>query len=237
MILGSVHKIKSPMLVQMHRQGVIPSFYHTDVHTLLYVMQIAYRCGARTFEFVHHRDSRSLRFFSLLVQEAASMPGMKVGVGAVLNATTAKAYIREGATFVASPFIHEQTAKICNEHQALWIPGCTHLHDVATAVDYGAEAITILPISGSGSSFMKQVLAEYPNVALIPSFGIRMDENTLPDWFDAGALCIRLGEVLFPKEAVAIRDWMKIEQHVFQTLETVKQIKSSLRIEHLQSVL
>lgn len=237
MTIDSVYKTNGPMLTLMQSQGIIPSFYHTDIHTLLYVMQIAYRCGARTFEFMHHRDSRSLKFFSLLMQEAATMPGMQVGVGAVLNASTARAYIKEGATFVASPFIHEQTATYCHDKNVLWIPGCTHLHDVGVALNFGAQAAAILPVSGSGVLLIKQIREAYPTVALIPSSGIRIEENTLPEWFDAGALSIRLGDVLFPKESVAIRDWTKIEQQVYHTLQTVKQIKRNNKHIELQSVL
>lgn len=237
MISNSVYKTRQYVLDRLQVQGVIPAFYHTDIHTILYVLQIAYRCGARTFEFVHHRDSRSLRFFSMLMNEAATMPGMHVGVGAVLDAKTARSYIKAGAAFVTSPFIHEHTASYCQENHVLWIPGCTHLQDIDVAMKLGAEAVTILPVSGSGVLLMKQMRVAYPSVALIPSIGIRMEENTLSQWFDAGALSIRLGDVLFPKESVAIRDWTKIEQQVYNTLQMVKQIKLDIKQHQLQSIL
>lgn len=237
MITDSVFKTHEAVLDRLQVQGVIPAFYHTDVHTLLYVLQIAYRCGARTFEFVHHRDSRSLQFFSMLITEAATMPGMHVGVGAVLDPITARSYIKAGAAFVASPFIQEQTASYCQDKQVLWIPGCTHLQDIEAAMKLGAEAVTVLPVSGPGVLLMKQMRVAYPSVALIPSIGIRMEENTLSQWFDAGALSIRLGDVLFPKESIAIRDWTKIEHRVYHTLQMVKQIKLDIKQHHLQSIL
>ena len=224
-----------PVLAMFKHQGVIPSFYHSDLHTLVHVMKIAYQCGARTFEFVHHRDSRSRRFFDVLLQEAAALPGMKLGVGAVLDPATAQAYIKDGAAFIVSPFIHEQTSNYCHQKEVLWIPGCSHLQDVSSAVRMGAQVVTILPVSGSGLSFMKQISVAYPAVTLIPSFGNHIEENTFHLWFDAGALSIRLGDVLFARESVAIRDWTKIEQQVYQIFQTAKLIKKN--VQQAQSIL
>jgi len=217
-------------LIQCFRaDGVIPVFQHNDIQTILRILKLTYRCGARTFEFVHQRDSRFLNFFALVAEAAQDLPGMHVGVGTVLDHKAAKQYIRLGAKFIVSPFLHPAMGDVCHEHNALWIPGCNSQHDVAQAKELGAEIATVLPGTLAGPGFVRNMKKTIPEIGLIPSCGIRISENSWETWFDAGSLCIRLGEALFAKEVIAIRDWSKLESTLFSVFYEMQQIKAQLR--------
>ena len=216
-------------LVQNFRSdGIIPVFQHTDIQTILRVLKLVHRCGARTFEFVHQRDSRFLNFFAILAEVARELPGMRVGVGTVLDHKMAKQYIKLGAEFIVSPFLHPAMAEVCHDNNVLWIPGCNSYHDVAQARELGAECATVLPGTLSGPGFVRNMKKEVPEIALVPSCGIRISENSWASWFEAGSLCIRLGEALFAKEVIAVRDWSKLETTLFSTLHEIQQMKAQI---------
>lgn len=224
--------ISSPnpeLIACMKADGVIPVFQHNDLETILRVLKISSRCGAHTFEFTHHRDSRFLYFFETLAETARELPDMIVGAGTVLDARAAKQYIRAGARFIVSPFLHPETAELCEEHQVIWIPGCNSKLDVLHAKMLGAQAVTILSGALSKPDFVQAIADEIPGIGLIPSWGIRIPENRLKSWFDAGSLCIRLGEALFAKEVIAVRDWSRLEATLFSTLHDIRQTKALTR--------
>lgn len=218
---------KDELISTMHSSGVIPVFHHPEANTWMEIIAISYRCGVRMLEFTHQRDSRGLRMFSWLVEEAKQFPGLTLGVGTVLDPLTAERYIQSGAGFIASPFLQPRTAEVCIQNNVLWMPGCSTVEDVQQARDQGAEAVTILSGNILGPEFLRQVNKKFPQMLLVPSSGVGLRENNLRAWFDAGAICVRLGEALFSKEAVAVRDWVKIETNLYSTLDTILRIKKS----------
>jgi len=220
---------KNELIRILRSDGIVPVFQHSDIQTILRVLKIIHRCGGRTFEFAHQRDSRFLNFFAMVAEAAKELPGMKVGVGTVLDEQWAKQYIKAGAQFIVSLFLHPATAEICNHYNVLWIPGCNTLRDVIQAKSLGAQVATVLAGTLSGTDFIRHVNTEIPEIGLIPSCGIRISENRLQSWFDAGSLCIRLGEALFAKEVIAVKDWPKLETVLFSMFHEIQQIKARIR--------
>jgi 2-dehydro-3-deoxyphosphogluconate aldolase/(4S)-4-hydroxy-2-oxoglutarate aldolase len=151
-----------------------------------------------------------------------------MGAGTVLSASQATRYIRAGAQFIASPFLHEDVASACYANNVLWIPGCTTLADVQQAKNWGATTVMIIPGNILGPDFVKQVVTIHPELVCIPSGGVTLEKNNIGSWFDAGAVSVRLGDALFTREDVAVKDWRKIESNVFHAFQGIKQLKSSI---------
>jgi 2-dehydro-3-deoxyphosphogluconate aldolase/(4S)-4-hydroxy-2-oxoglutarate aldolase len=219
----TLQKLKSTL----GRNGVIPFFNHQNIDCVLEVMRILKRCDCEVFEFTHQRDARGIRMFAWLADRAQEL-GITMGAGTVLDASQANRYIRAGAKFIASPFLHEDVAHTCYNHDVLWIPGCTTLADVLQAKALGATTVIIIPGNILGPDFVKQVVAIHPELICIPSGGVTLAKNNIQSWFDAGALCVRLGDALFTREDVAVKDWGKIESNVHDALQGIRQLKSSI---------
>ncbi|HEY9044875.1 MAG TPA: hypothetical protein VIN08_03225 [Ohtaekwangia sp.] len=215
------------LLNLLKENGAIPFFSHQDIDIVLQAIKILERCNCRVFEFTHQRDARGLRMFAWLAEQARNM-NVIMGGGTVLDATQAHRYIKAGAQFIASPFLHKEMAQVCHENQVVWMPGCTTLNDAALACELGASVISIVPGNILGPDFLREVTRAYPALSCIPSGGVTLSENNLKRWFHAGALCVRLGESLFNKEDVAVKDWVKIEHNVSRALQGIKQVKTSL---------
>lgn len=216
--------------------GVIPVFYHAEVNTILQAIRTAYRCGARVFEFLHQRDNRGLRIFSWLMEETAQMPDLVLGVGTVLDATMAGRYIQAGAQFIASPFLRNDMAEVCHSAGVLWIPGCSTQTDIRQARELGAAMVMIIPGNVLGPEFLRKAVMDYSDLHFVPSGGIELNEASLRTWIHSGAPAVRLGDPLFPREAIVAQDWDKIERNVRMALELVKKLKSPGKKNSLLSI-
>ncbi len=220
---------KQDLIFQMKQIGVVPVFYHPDVDVLLNVVDLSYRCGLRVFEFMHQRDNKGPRLFNYISERVHAYPGIILGAGTVLDAQMTERYIQVGAHFIASPFLRPEMAEVCHQQGALWMPGCTTITDIERAKSLGASVIGILPGNILGSDFILSVKREHPDLEFIPSGITDLNEIALAKWFEAGSLCVKLSSPLFPKEAIALKDWGLIEKVIFAHLKNIAKIKSTVK--------
>jgi 2-dehydro-3-deoxyphosphogluconate aldolase/(4S)-4-hydroxy-2-oxoglutarate aldolase len=220
---------KQDLKFQMQQIGVVPVFYHPDVDVLMHVVDITYRCGLRVFEFMHQRDNKGPRLFNYISERAHLYPGILLGAGTVLDEVMTERYIQVGAQFIASPFLRPEMAKVCHHHGTLWVPGCTTIIDIERARSLGASVIGVLPGNILGPEFLASVKRAYPDIEFIPSGITDLHDASLTKWFEAGSLCIKLGPPLFPKEAIALKDWGLIEKVIFAHLKNIARIKSAIK--------
>jgi 2-dehydro-3-deoxyphosphogluconate aldolase/(4S)-4-hydroxy-2-oxoglutarate aldolase len=219
---------KFDVVNHMKHIGVMPVFYHPDVDVLMHVVDISYRCGLRVFEFTHQRDNKGLRLFNYIQERSRNFPEIILGAGTVLDDTMTERYIDAGAQFIASPFLRPEMGKICHERQILWMPGCTTKSDIAWAKTLGATVIGILPANILGPEFLQSVKRENPDLQFIPSGILDLHPSMLSKWYEAGALCLKLGPPLFPKEAITLKDWGMIEKAIFDHLKNIPKVRSAI---------
>lgn len=116
---------------------------------------------------------------------------MIVGAGTVLDATTARIAILAGAEFIVSPAFDEETAKLCNLYQVLYMPGCMTITEMTKAMEYGSEIIKLFPGSAFGPSFVKAVKAPLPQVNIMPTGGVSLEN--MEEWFANGVVAVGAG--------------------------------------------
>jgi 2-dehydro-3-deoxyphosphogluconate aldolase / (4S)-4-hydroxy-2-oxoglutarate aldolase len=209
--------------------GFIPVFYHADANMILQVIKIAYGCGARVFEFLHQRDNRGLRIFTWLAEQAKDMPGLMLGAGTVLDAVMTERYIEAGAKFIVSPFLRKDMADVCQKADMLWMPGCSTQDDIVQAQTLGASVVMILPGNILGPEFLRKAVNEFSGLNFVPSGGIDISESSLRTWINAGALSVRLGDSLFERDALMIKDWSRIENNIHGVIHTIQKVKNQGR--------
>ncbi len=220
---------KQQVTFQMSQIGVVPVFYHPDVDVLMHVVEISYKSGLRVFEFMHQRDNKGPRLFHYISERSHNYPDIILGAGTVLDDTMTERYIDAGAQFIASPFLRPEMARVCHQQDILWMPGCTTTSDISWAKSLGASIIGVLPGNILGPEFIQSVKKEYPDLEFIPSGILDLHPPALSKWFEAGSLCIKLGAPLFPKDAIALKDWKMVEKNVVEQLSNISKIKASLK--------
>ncbi|MEI3614410.1 bifunctional 2-keto-4-hydroxyglutarate aldolase/2-keto-3-deoxy-6-phosphogluconate aldolase [Pseudogracilibacillus sp. SO30301A] len=114
-----------------------------------------------------------------------------IGAGTVLDENTAKMAIYSGAKFIVSPGFNMETATLCNLYQILYIPGCTTVTEMTTALSAGCSLIKLFPGGIYGPESIKQFKAPLPQLSIMPSGGV--DLNNIEDWFSSGAAVVGVG--------------------------------------------
>lgn len=142
-----------------------------------------------------------------------------IGAGTVLDETTARLAILEGAKFIVSPSFDKNVAQLCNKYQVPYIPGCITPTEMMTAIEYGVDVIKLFPGSMVGPSYIKAIHGPMPFVNLMPTGGVNYDN--LQVWFDAGAFAVGAGSNLVngSREEIASRSK--------RYLERIEQIRES----------
>ena len=205
---------------------MIPVFYHAQAEIAKQVLKACYDGGVRVFEFTNRGDFAHEVFGELNKWAAKELPDMMLGVGSVVDAGTASLYIQLGANFVVSPVLKEEMAIVCNRRKIAWSPGCGSLNDISRAEELGAEIVKIFPGSSvGGPKFVAAVKGPCPWTSIMPTGGVEPTEENLKAWFDAGVTCVGMGSNLFPKEAIAAKDWEKITELCRYALEIIKKVR------------
>jgi 2-dehydro-3-deoxyphosphogluconate aldolase / (4S)-4-hydroxy-2-oxoglutarate aldolase len=137
----------------------------------------------------------------LIRELAPSMPaGFLLGAGTVTDATTAAAVIDAGASFVVGPVFRREVIDACHERGAAAIPGCFSPTEILAAHDAGADIVKLFPATALGPQFIKDVRAPLPQVKLMPTGGVTIENAG--DWVRAGAAAVGIGSALVDAQVV-----------------------------------
>jgi 2-dehydro-3-deoxyphosphogluconate aldolase/(4S)-4-hydroxy-2-oxoglutarate aldolase len=217
---------KEEVLCEMHRTGIVPVFYHADIEIAKAALECSYNNGIRVIEFVS-RGENTLTVFSELVKFVAKFPGLILGIGTVMNASSAENFIRAGAKFIVSPILKIALAPVCQANNKLWVPGTATLTEIVNARDAGAELIKIFPGSVLGPKFVSAILPVVPGLKLMPTGGVEVTEGNLKAWFDAGVFCVGMGSQLFSDKIMGEKNWSELESKIKKALAIVSQIRTA----------
>jgi 2-dehydro-3-deoxyphosphogluconate aldolase/(4S)-4-hydroxy-2-oxoglutarate aldolase len=213
------------IVAKMKELGLVPLFTHDDIPTAQQVIEAAYRGGVRVFEFTNRRKN-SFEVFVAMLDYCKKFPDLMLGIGTVMDGPTTKKFIDAGAHFIISPILKLEMAKVCMDHNVLWMPGCATLTEIVTAKENGAQVIKVFPGSVLGPGFVSAIMPVVPDLQLMITGGVEPNEKNLSAWFKAGAMSVGLGSQLFTKEILEKRDWTALEKNVSDALQIIKKLKA-----------
>ncbi|MCD8837438.1 bifunctional 2-keto-4-hydroxyglutarate aldolase/2-keto-3-deoxy-6-phosphogluconate aldolase [Mammaliicoccus sciuri] len=114
-----------------------------------------------------------------------------LGAGTVLDATTAQIAINKGAQYIVSPHLDTNISKLCNVYSIPYLPGCSSATEIIEALRYGSDLIKLFPGGQLGAGFIKDIKGPVPNVELMPSGGVNLDN--VSDWIEKGSFAVGIG--------------------------------------------
>ncbi len=210
----------------MKATGMVPVFYHADFETCKRTLKACHAAGVKAFEFTNRGDFAHETFGELAKYAHKDLDGLMLGVGSVVDAGTASLYLQLGADFIVSPVLNPDMAKVCNRRKVLWSPGCGTLSEISQAEELGAEVVKIFPGSSvGGPAFVKAVLGPCPWTSIMPTGGVKPEEENLKAWFDAGVHCVGMGSQLFTKELIKAENIDILTDKIKETLDLINEIR------------
>ncbi|MDF2925946.1 MAG: 2-dehydro-3-deoxyphosphogluconate aldolase [Paenibacillaceae bacterium] len=133
---------------------------------------------------------------TLIEQVRSAMPeDLVVGAGTVLDPETARAAIMAGAQFILSPTIRPETIAITKRYGIVSIPGAMTPSEILTAYELGADIVKVFPAGSLGPKYIKDVNAPLPQIPLMPTGGVGLDN--IGAYVRAGAVAAGLGNSLY----------------------------------------
>lgn len=131
-----------------------------------------------------------------------------VGVGTVLDASTARSAIEAGAEFVVSPIMRPEIAKAAHALERPVMLGAFTPTEAQAAYEAGSDFIKIFPADALGPQFVRAILAPLPHLRIIPT-GIAKPED-VTRFIQAGCVAAGLGSLLIPAQALKDENWAEI---------------------------
>lgn len=117
-----------------------------------------------------------------------------IGAGTVLDSETARHAILNGAEFVVSPHFDKDIALLCNRYSIPYLPGCMTITEIVTALEYGCDIVKLFPANRFDPSFIGAVNGPLPQVSIMPTGGVNLDNVSA--WLKAGAVAAGIGSDL-----------------------------------------
>lgn len=212
--------------IMMRETGVVPLYYNPDPEICKNVIRACYEGGLKIFEFTNRGDFAHEVFGTLVKWAEEALPDLVLGVGSVVDAPTASLYIQSGASFIVSPLLNEEMARVCNRRKVLWMPGCATVSEISKAEELGAEVVKIYPASMlGGPAFIKAIKGPCPWSQVMPSGGVSPTIENLKSWFDAGAFCVGMGSKLVTAEIIRENNYHLLQEKAAEVVEIVKKIR------------
>ncbi|PYR18339.1 MAG: 2-dehydro-3-deoxyphosphogluconate aldolase [Acidobacteria bacterium] len=161
----------------------------------------------------------------LIRQLAPSLPqGFLLGAGTVTDADTARAVIDAGATFVVGPVFRRDVIAMCHERDVPALPGCFSPTEILDAHEAGADIVKVFPATMLGPQFIRDVRAPMPQLKLMPTGGVTLDNAG--DWIRAGAVAVGVGSALVDAAAIASGQFGVIAGNARRVLASVNAARS-----------
>ena len=132
-----------------------------------------------------------------------------IGAGSVITVEQVRAVAAAGAQFVVSPVTKRDVIDACLTLDLPTMPGAFTPSEIQQAWEWGASVVKVFPANHLGKRYIKDVMAPLPHLRLMPTGGVKADN--LRDFLENGAFALGVGSALINKEAVAGREWKKLE--------------------------
>ena len=116
---------------------------------------------------------------------------LEIGVGTVTAAAEAEIALDLGAAYLVTPVTDVDVIAACVRRGVPVYPGGLTPTELHTGWKLGATAVKVFPASSVGPGYVSQLRGPFPDIQVIPSGGVNIDD--VPGWIRAGALAVSLG--------------------------------------------
>nr|WKN36808.1 bifunctional 4-hydroxy-2-oxoglutarate aldolase/2-dehydro-3-deoxy-phosphogluconate aldolase [Tunicatimonas sp. TK19036] len=145
------------------------------------------------------------------IEQFASQNEMLMGAGSVLDAETARLAILAGARFLVTPVSKASVIEVAQRYQVPIFSGAFTPGEILQAHEWGADVVKIFPADTVGMDYLKAVKAPMPQLQLMPTGGVTLDNAA--DWIRHGACCLGMGSALTDKKAIKDGQYDVIEEN------------------------
>jgi 2-dehydro-3-deoxyphosphogluconate aldolase/(4S)-4-hydroxy-2-oxoglutarate aldolase len=164
------------------------------------------------------------RAIEMIGELAPALPDdFLLGAGTVLDAETARLAILAGARFVVGPVFRPDVVSLCHRYDVAALPGCFTPTEILAAWEAGADIVKVFPATALGPGFFKDVRGPLPQVKLMPTGGVTIENAG--EWIKAGAVAVGVGTALLDAKAIASGSYEVITANAKRIVANVRGVQ------------
>lgn len=115
------------------------------------------------------------------------------GAGSIRTVAQAEEAVGSGAEFLVSPVLVRPVAEWARARGIVYMPGALTPNEILESWDLGGRPVKVFPCGAvGGPAYLKSVLAPLPDLELVPTGGVSLDN--MKAYLDAGAKAVGLGD-------------------------------------------
>ena len=202
--------------------GVLPAMKLKQDENIVPFVCAMYEGGARVVEITMTTPG-VLEMFRALAREFGEE--LSLAAGTVLDAAAAREAIEAGARVIVSPAVVPEVIATAHRYGAACYSGAYTATEVLTAMQTGADMVKIFPAALAGPAYMTNLRMVYPEVSLIPSGGVSLENAA--DFITSGACAVSGARNFFNREFVEREGVSWITHQVATYIDIVAQARAS----------
>ncbi|KMS79256.1 MULTISPECIES: bifunctional 4-hydroxy-2-oxoglutarate aldolase/2-dehydro-3-deoxy-phosphogluconate aldolase [Streptomyces] len=142
---------------------------------------------------------------------AAEVPEAVVGAGTVITPEQVDACTAAGARFLVSPGWTEALLEAMRGSGVPFLPGVSTTSEVVALLERGVREMKFFPAQAAGgTAYLRSLAGPLPQARFCPTGGI--GPETAPEYLALSNVGCVGGSWMVPAEALAARDWGRIEE-------------------------
>lgn len=143
---------------------------------------------------------------------ARAEPAIKVGAGTVLSVSDLHSAADAGAAFAISPGATRPLLEAGQQAASIpYLPAVATASELMEGLAAGYECFKFFPANAAGGTpMLKSLAGPFPDARFCPTGGITQD--TVKSYLDLPNVLCAGGSWLSPADALAARDWARIER-------------------------
>jgi 2-dehydro-3-deoxyphosphogluconate aldolase/(4S)-4-hydroxy-2-oxoglutarate aldolase len=189
----------------LFESGVVAIIRLDDYRAVVEIVESLRSGGIDAVEFTYTNPAAGE---AIATARKAFPDGIAIGAGTVLDPETARAAILLGAQFIVTPTFNPETVQLCTRYAIPTVIGAFTPTEILNAWQAGATYVKVFPASSVGPRYLKDVLGPLPQIRLIPTGGVTVENAG--DFIRAGARGVAAGSNLVDANTVAAADWHTI---------------------------
>jgi 2-dehydro-3-deoxyphosphogluconate aldolase/(4S)-4-hydroxy-2-oxoglutarate aldolase len=215
--------LKETVIQQTKQTGVLPCIKLKTQEDCLAYAQAMYDGGARVVE-VTMTTPGALKAIETISSAFAGR--LWVAAGTVLDPVAAREVILHGGSLIVNPAVIPDVIDIANRYNVPVYSGAFTATECLQAMRAGASMIKIFPARLGGPHYMTNLKMVFPEINLIPSGGIGVENAA--EYVRCGACAVSGARTFMDREKIAAQGLGWITAQVARYIEIVRQAKVNL---------
>jgi len=215
--------IKEIVIEKTKKTGILPCIKLHEKDDFLAYAQAMYDGGARVIE-VTMTTPGVLEAIEALSTEFKGR--LWVAAGTVLDVTSVREVILHGGSLIVNPCVIPEVIELSSRYQIPVYSGAFTATECLAAMQAGSSMVKIFPAVLGGPKYMTNLKMVFPQVNLIPSGGVSLENAA--EFIRCGACAVSGARTFMNREKIAEEGIEWITKQVAKYVELIKEAKKDL---------